>query len=189
VTWSITAGNELGLLAIDAQTGQITTAAPIDYEALTNKTITLQVRVTDAAGATGSAPVSITVSDVVEGMTPGDWLEPGQELTTALLTKYAVGGAASPTGSSVPPSLAIQTNGTGQPVLALTVLVRINDPLLSVQAEAVASLGDFGNPARTTAASGVPAADQSGVPEGFQRQVFTVPATANRQFLRLKVSR
>jgi hypothetical protein len=31
--------------------------------------------------------------------------------------------------------------------------------------------------------------DQNGVPEGFQRQVFTVPATANRQFLRLKVSR
>jgi hypothetical protein len=27
------------------------------------------------------------------------------------------------------------------------------------------------------------------VPEGFQRQVFTVPANANRQFLRLKVSR
>jgi hypothetical protein len=70
----------------------------------------------------------------------------------------------------------------------MTVLVRINDPL-AVQAEAVASLGDFGNPAQTTVAGGAPAADQSGVPEGFQRQVFTVPATANRQFLRLKVSR
>jgi hypothetical protein len=189
VTWSLTAGNELGLLAIDAASGQIRTAGPIDYEALTNQTITLQVRVTDAGGASGSAPVSITVSDVVEGMTPGDWLEPGQELTPILLTKYAMGGAASPAGISVPPSLAMQTNGTGQPVLAMTVLVRINDPLLNVQAEAVASLGDFGNPAQTTAASGVPTADQSGVPEGFQRQVFTVPATGNRQFLRLKVSR
>jgi hypothetical protein len=27
------------------------------------------------------------------------------------------------------------------------------------------------------------------VPEGFERRVFTVPATGNRQFLRLKVSR
>ena len=189
VSWAITAGNGLGLLAIDAQTGQIRTAAPIDYEALTDKTITLQVRVTDAGGEAGSAPVAITVSDVGEGMTPGDWLEPGQELTPALLTKYAVGGAVSPTGPSVPPSLAIQTDGSGQPVLAMTVLVRINDPLLSVQAEAVGSLGDFGNPAQTTVAGGIPAVDQSGVPEGFQRQVFTVPATGNRQFLRLKVSR
>jgi hypothetical protein len=188
VTWSITSGNGLGLLAINAQTGQITVAGPIDYEALTNKTITLQVRVTDAGGEASSGPVSVTVSDMVEGMTPGDWLEPGQELTLALLTKYAVGGATSPTGSSVPLSLNMQTQG-GQPVLALTVLVRINDPLLNVQAEAVASLGDFGNPAQTTVAGGVPAVDQNGVPEGFQRQVFTVPATANRQFLRLKVSR
>jgi hypothetical protein len=80
------------------------------------------------------------------------------------------------------------TNGTTSTVLAMTVLIRINDPL-AVQAEAVANLSDFGNPAQTTVAGGAPAADQSGVPEGFQRQVFTVPANANRQFLRLKVSR
>jgi hypothetical protein len=268
VTWSITSGNGLGLLAINAQTGQITVAGPIDYEALTNKTITLQVRVTDAAGATGSAPVSITVSDVVEdtvppvltlnginpmranpneaftdpGATvtdnvdvqrtvyasggtvdtavPGTYVltytatdsagnaatpvtrqvmvdgwtipAPGAQMDPALLTSYAIGGASSPTGTPVPPAMGIQTvtdtNGTTSTVLAMTVLVRINDPL-AVQAEAVASLGDFGNPAQTTVAGGAPAADQSGVPEGFQRQVFTVPATANRQFLRLKVSR
>jgi hypothetical protein len=268
VTWSITSGNGLGLLAINAQTGQITVAGPIDYEALTNKTITLQVRVTDAAGEASSGPVSVTVTDVVEdtvppvlalnginpmranpneaftdpGATvtdnvdvqrtvyasggtvdtaaPGTYVltytaadsagnvatpvtrqvmvdgwtipAPGAQMDPALLTSYAIGGASSPTGTPVPPAMGIQTvtdtNGTTSTVLAMTVLVRINDPL-AVQAEAVASLGDFGNPAQTTVAGGAPAADQSGVPEGFQRQVFTVPANANRQFLRLKVSR
>ena len=33
------------------------------------------------------------------------------------------------------------------------------------------------------------AADQTGVPPGFERQVFITPPSTNRQFLRLKVSR
>jgi len=68
--------------------------------------------------------------------------------------------------------------------------VRTDDPQLVVQAEVVSSLGDFGNSAGITTVGGVPAADQSGVPQGFQRQTFTAPASSsNRQFIRLKVTR
>jgi hypothetical protein len=34
-----------------------------------------------------------------------------------------------------------------------------------------------------------PASDQSGVPEGFERRVFTVPADGSRSFIRIKVTR
>jgi hypothetical protein len=84
----------------------------------------------------------------------------------------------------VPPSLTVQTQG-GEPVLALTVLVRIDDPLLSVQAEASSDLGSW-NPSGVTSAA---ASDQAGVPDGFQRRVFTLPADGSRRFIRLKVTR
>jgi len=190
VTWSILSGNGLGLLTVDAASGQLSTAAPIDYEALADKTITLTVRITDTAGATASAIVTVTVNDVVEGITPDTWLPPGEVLTPQLLTKYAIGGAASPTAASVPPALAVANDTNGQPVLTLTALVRTDDPQLVVQAEVVGSLGNFGNTDQTTTVSGTPASDQSGVPTGFQRQTFTAPASSsNRQFIRLKVTR
>jgi len=148
-------------------------------------TYTLTYTASDVAG-NAATPVTRTV---VVGSSPDTWLPPGEELTPPLLTRYAIGGASSPTGTSVPPSVGVQTQGAGEPTLTLTVLVRTDDLQLVVQAEAVTSLGNFGNTGQTTTVSGTPAADQSGVPAGFQRQVFTTPANAPRQFIRLKVTR
>ena len=61
--YAITGGNETGAFAIDSN-GRITVAKPgaLDFEA--NPVFRLTVTVTDAAGATGSAPVTINLSNV-----------------------------------------------------------------------------------------------------------------------------
>jgi hypothetical protein len=183
VSWSITSGNELGLFAIDEQSGQIKTARAIDYEALSSKTITLVVRVTDAGGLSGSANVPITVRDVYEGMTPDQWL-PGTNvtLTSELLLKYAVGGASSPTGSSENTVTVLDSNK-----LTLTAVVRTNDPSLNVVGEAGVDLSSW----RTNGVSNAPSASQASVPEGCERRIYSVDRTnsPSRQFLRLKVTR
>jgi len=257
VTWSITSGNELGLFAMDGQTGEIRTAKAIDYEALVSKTITLQVRVTDAGGLSGlPANVTVTVNDLPEdfvapvltlnGISPmrvgqnQTFSDPGATVTDnvdatrtvyassgtvntavlgtyvltytasdaasnralpltrqvmvdgwttidgTVLTRYAIGGASSPSQMPEPPSLALGTNTNGQPVLTLMALVRVNDAALRVRGQAAATIPNWGTNEIAGTASNV---TQSNVPPGFQRQAFTAPATDTRQFLRLKVSR
>ena len=56
---AITSGNVGGAFAIDAHTGQITTAATLDYETLSS--YSLVVTVTDSSGYTGSAIVQVEV--------------------------------------------------------------------------------------------------------------------------------
>jgi hypothetical protein len=182
VNWSITSGNELGLFAIDEQSGQIKTARAIDYEALSNKTVTLVVRVTDAGGLSGSANIAITVRDVYEGMTPELWLPgSGVTLTSELLLKYAVGGALSATGSSENTVTVLDNNK-----LTLTAVIRTNDPSLNVVGEAGANLTNWS----TNGVSVVPAS-QASVPEGCERRIYSVDRvnSPSRQFLRLKVTR
>jgi hypothetical protein len=184
VTWSITSGNGLGLFAIDEQTGQIRTAGAIDYEALTNKTVTLVVRVTDAGGSMGSANVAITVRDVYEGMTPQVWLA-GSGVTTMtqeLWLKYAVGGASSPAGSSEDTVTVLDSSK-----LSLTAIIRTNDLSLTVRGEAGGSLTNWS----TNGVSVAPTASQDGVPDGSQRRIYSVDRTnsPSRQFLRLRVTR
>jgi hypothetical protein len=185
VSWSITSGNELGLFAIDGQSGQIKTARAIDYEdeELTSKTIMLVVRVTDAGGMSGSRDVTITVGDVYEGMTPDQWL-PGTNvtLTSELLLKYAIGGASSPTESSESTVTVLDNNK-----LTLTAVVRTNDLSLNVVGEAGVNLSNW----NTNGVSNTPSASQASVPEGCQRRVYSVDRanSPSRQFLRLKVTR
>jgi hypothetical protein len=184
VSWSIISGNELGLFTIDGQRGVISTKAPINYEALTNKTITLVVRVTDAGGLSGSANVRITVRDVNEGMTPELWLA-GSGLTTMtqeLLLKYAIGGASSPTGSSQNTVTVLDSNK-----LTLTAVVRTNDLSLNVVGEAGVDLSSW----RTNGVSNAPSVNQASVPEGCERRVYSVDraSSPSRQFLRLRVTR
>jgi hypothetical protein len=184
VTWSITSGNELGLFAIDGQSGQIRTAGAIDYEALSNKTITLGVRVTDAGGAASSADVAITVRDVDEGMTPQLWLAGSgwTEMSPELWLKYAVGGALSPTGSSENTVTMLDSEK-----LSLTAIIRTNDLSLSVLGEAGVDLSSW----QTNGVSVAPSASQDGVPDGSQRRIYSVDRTnsPSRQFLRLRVTR
>ena len=184
VSWSITSGNDLGLFAIDGQSGVISTKAPINYEALTDKTITLLVRVTDGGGLSGSANVAITVRDVYEGMSPELWLA-GSGLTTMsqeLLLKYAVGGALSPTGSSENTVTVLDNNK-----LSLTAVVRTNDLSLNVVGEAGVDLSSWS----TNGVSNVPSVNQASVPEGCERRIYSVDraSSPSRQFLRLKVTR
>jgi hypothetical protein len=181
--WEITSGNGLGLFAIDGQSGQIKTAKAIDYEALSNKTVTLVVRVTDAGGLSGSANVAITVGDVYEGMTPDLWV-PGTNvtLTSELLLKYAVGGASSPTGSSENTVTVLDSSK-----LTLTAVVRTNDPSLIVVGEAGVNLSSWSS----SGVSVAPSASQANVPEGCERRIYSVDRanSPSRQFLRLKVTR
>jgi hypothetical protein len=183
VRWEIISGNELGLFTIDGQSGQIKTARAIDYEALISKTVTLVVRVTDAGGLSGSDSVPITVRDVLEGMTPDQWLPgSGVTLTSELLLKYAIGGASSPTESSEKTVTVLDSNK-----LTLTAVVRTNDLSLNVVGEAGVDLGIW----RTNGVSVAPSASQASVPEGCERRIYSVDRTnsPSRQFLRLKVTR
>jgi hypothetical protein len=174
------------LFAIDEQSGQIKTARAIDYEdeELTSKTITLVVRVTDAGGLSGSANVTITVQDLLEGMTPELWLA-GSGLTTMsqeLLLKYAVGGASSATGSSENTVMVLDNSK-----LTLTAVVRTNDPSLNVVGEAGVDLSNW----NTNGVSNAPSASQASVPEGCERRIYSVDraSSPSRQFLRLRVTR
>jgi len=184
VKWKITSGNELGLFTIDEQSGEIKTDKAVNYEALSDKTIALVVRVTDAGGSSGSANVTIRVRDVYEGMTPELWLA-GSGLTTMnqeLLLKYAVGGALSPTGSSE--NTVTVLDGSK---LSLMAVVRTNDTNLIVAGEAGVDLSIW----RTNGVSHIPSSSQTNVPEGCQRRIYSVDRTnsPSRQFLRLKVTR
>ena len=62
LTYAMTAGNEAGAFAIDANTGAVTVAGALDYE--TTDEYHLTVTASDAAGHTGTADIEITVTDV-----------------------------------------------------------------------------------------------------------------------------
>jgi len=179
VIWSLT---DNALFAIHPTSGVISTKAPIDYEALSSKTITLGVTVTDVGGAQGLVNVTITVRDLYEGMTPDQWVPgTGVTLTSELLLKYAIGGASSPTGSSENTVTVLDSSK-----LTLTAVVRTNDPSLNVVGEAGVNLSNW----NTNGVSVVPSS-QTNVPEGCQRRIYSVDRTnsPSRQFLRLRVTR
>ena len=62
LTYAITAGNEAGAFAIDAGTGALTVAGPLDYE--TTDEYHLTVTASDAAGHTATVDIKIMVTDV-----------------------------------------------------------------------------------------------------------------------------
>lgn len=64
VSYAITSGNTGGAFAINSSTGEVTTAAALDYE--TTASYSLTVTVTDGGGLTDTATVSVTVTDVYE---------------------------------------------------------------------------------------------------------------------------
>ena len=66
-SYAITSGNLGGAFAINAATGEITTASALDYE--TTNGYLLTVTVTDAGGLTDTALVDVAVSDVADVVT------------------------------------------------------------------------------------------------------------------------
>ncbi len=61
LTYAITAGNEAGAFALDADSGALTVAGTLDYETADDYNLT--VTASDAAGHTGTADVAITVTN------------------------------------------------------------------------------------------------------------------------------
>ncbi len=146
--------------------GTVNTAKPGVY--------TITYNASDVAGNPAS-PVTRTVTvSIANATTSGaDGLSP--------LLRYAL-GANSPTDTVQTPVLS-STSTT----LSLTAVVRTDDTALTVGAEAVNDLaGTWGTGGAITV---INAADQTGVPAGSTRKVFTVDTTgAARKFLRLKAT-
>ena len=67
VSHKITAGNDAGLVAIDAATGALTVAGALDYETATSYSLTVEATSgRGAATATATVPVTISVTNVDE---------------------------------------------------------------------------------------------------------------------------
>ena len=132
---------------------------------------------TDTANyGTTSLTVNVTVA-AADYLFP-DW-SGGAEMSPELLNKFAVGGAASPIGPGEAPVLAVEGGS-----LTLTAIVRTNNSSLTVVGEAVAELtGTWSESGVTGTAAGV---SQSGVPEGCERQKFSVALDGTKKFLRLR---
>ena len=125
---------------------------------------------------TASLTVNVTVASADYLFT--DW-SGGAEMSPELLTKFAIGGAASPAAAGEAPVLAIEGGS-----LTLTAIVRTNNSKLTVVGEAVAELTGTWS---TSGVSGpIAVTDQTGVPEGCERQKFSVEIGGAKKFLRLR---
>lgn len=142
-------------------------------------TYTLRYQKTDRKGNV-SLELSRTVI-VAHGF--DDWRGP-HTFTEELAERYAFGGGSGPDDRGEPPAVARHSDH-----VVLSVLVRTNDPNVTVWGEAASDLAGLGNPATRQIMSGTPAADQSGVPDGFERREFRINANgAERGFMRVRAN-
>jgi len=131
--------------------------------------------------STGSQQVNVAVSGTVtaSGETFSNW-SGGQSNTPTLQLQYAIGGATSPTATNgVAPVTTVSSN-----TLAITAIVRTNDPNLAVAGQAVTDLS-----AGTWSTNNVTMTpgDQTGVGAGLQRQIWSTPVDAeSKKFLQLR---
>jgi len=110
----------------------------------------------------------------------------GATLNAGNLAKYAIGGGSNLTAND---GQAPVTGGDAT-TLTLTAIIR-DDASLTVVGEAVTSLADYspGGAISTVNGSDV-GVDQTGVPSGCKRKVFSVDrGTDDRKFLRIKVTK
>ena len=103
----------------------------------------------------------------------------------ALLTAYAVGGAAFPLAVGEEPVAEVDAS---RDHLVLSAVIRTDDPDLTVTAVGVNDLADFGGPEQITV-QGERGADQNGVPPGHEHRLFRLPIdpTDTQKFLRLRI--
>ncbi len=119
----------------------------------------------------------LTVNSTFAGWSGGAAIEP------EAVVRYAIGGATSPTATN----LIAMSNAVTLSNLSITAIVRTNDPNLSVFGQSIVNLGagiwTTNDVSRIT--NGV---DQTGVPSGNQRQIFSTPLGIDgKKFLRLRV--
>ncbi|MBM3901989.1 MAG: DUF2804 domain-containing protein [Verrucomicrobia bacterium] len=126
-------------------------------------------------GATTGILVGVLTA---EGNGWSNWLK-GRDQDIDSLAKYAIGGAATVDAAPEKPSFSLTPT-----TLSMTAIVRTNDTQLKVHGEAGDSLTGWS----TTGVDRAVAANQTGVPEGCQRQVFSVnrSRSPDRLFLRLR---
>jgi hypothetical protein len=108
------------------------------------------------------------------------WLA-GAPLNAGNLRKYAVGGAATVGSPAEEPTASLEGGR-----FALTAVVRTDDPGIEVMAEKSENLIEWTTNGITMQA----AADQTSVPAGCQRRIFSVPLSRNpppRLFLRYRI--
>ncbi|WP_159434728.1 LamG-like jellyroll fold domain-containing protein [Rubritalea squalenifaciens] len=72
--YEILSGNAQGQFTIDYITGEISTTSLLDYESLANPVFSLSVQVTDLSGATDTAVIAITVTDIANDDSDADGL-------------------------------------------------------------------------------------------------------------------
>jgi hypothetical protein len=135
--------------------------------------------------STGSRSVNIAVSGTVNasGQTFSKWAQ-GAPLNSTNLLKYAIGGATNATATN---GIAI-SNAVTSSNLSITAIVRTNDPNLSVLGQSIVNLGagTWTNSDVSRITDGV---NQTGVPSGNQRQIFSTPlGTDGKKFLRLQTT-
>ena len=152
-----------------------------DFE--TKSSYSIRVRSTDSKGNFFDEVFTISVTDVADapsGSTFAGWSS-NAPVTSELVGKYGIGGATNSSAASERPEPGLDSN-----TLSLSAVVRTNDAKLKVEGEAGGSLTNWS----TNGVSMSPSADTNGVPEGHQRQVFSVDRTNSptRQFLRLKAT-
>ena len=164
---------DAGASAMDDVDGSVGVNATGTVNTAVLGTYTINYAATDAASNTGTASRTVNVVMPPNATVPGaDGYSP--------LVKYAF-GASGPDAAVIPPV----TSTSGGNVL-YTAIIRTNDPTLVV-------IGEYGNnlqdwlplPLNPT---GVPSVDQSGVPAGTQRRVFTLPGGDPALFLRLSIT-
>jgi hypothetical protein len=176
---------ELGATATDTIDGSVTVTPSGSVNTAVADTYTITYNASDAAG-NAATPVTrtVVVAAAPSGSTFAGWAG-GATLDATNVGKYAIGGASSPTATDGVKPTSTVSGGN----LVLTAIVRTDDSKLTVVAEAVTNLANYGTPASITEINGVDTADQTGVPAGHKRQTFTVAQDSDaRKFLRLKAT-
>jgi len=119
------------------------------------------------------------------GSTFSSW-SGGAALNAGNLAKYAIGGAKTLTSTDGQASVV----GGDSEALTLTAIVRTDDTSLTITGEAVTDLANYASGTSVTSVDGVDAADQTYVPNGCKRKVFSVSrGTDGRKFLRIRVTK
>ena len=96
-SFTITAGNEAGLFAIDATTGSITTADNVDFESLSQVILTISVTDSGTPGLSDTALVTVNISDVNEAPSLNNQ-SLGGAIVGSAFNFSAAGGATDPDG-------------------------------------------------------------------------------------------
>jgi len=173
--------SDAGATAADAIDGAVTVQVTNPVNTAIAGTYTITYNASDAAGnAATQVSRTVIVAAVPSGSTFAGW-SGGATLDAANLGKYGIGGATNISAASEKPVATV--DGT---TLSLSAIVRTNDTNLTVVGEAGGSLTNWS----TSGVSVTASTNTNGVPDGCQRQVFSVDRTNNptKQFLRLKAT-